>query len=469
MTAPIRSSYPGIQTCLRLFARLALGIFIIFALFFLAFQPGDSHVWDNPKDELDKQAEVQRLVQFTRTIVDEGFEGSFPPDGWTATGHWGQTSCEKKTGSYSAWVEGSSGLPCDSVYHANETSLLTYGPFDLSDALTARLDFQLWLWSSTGDTFAWQASSDGVNFFGSSLTNSFTPSFNPQTLDLAAVPGLGSLIGDDSVWIRFRWQTDGFAQSFEGAYVDDVKVIKTVAPKESTYIPFLYRACPAPGSLFYSTLSLGASSSAAVPDNTSLDLGVNATDDFTVEGFFYVPDENANSTASFFYKNYSYWLYIIFHNDQPDRLIYRIWLQPTTNYVYIYYDTELNKGWHHVAITFDNEFTSSWDLMGLFLDGEQARSSVSTEWTPGINNSSSSTVIGGSFAGNIEEVRISNTVRYSGLTYTIPSTPFISDASTVALWHFDEASGSFVFNDSSPYGNTLTGAGGAVASACVNP
>jgi len=400
------------------------------------------------------------------TLVNEGFEGTFPGTGWSATGHWGKSACQKKTGLYSAWAEGSGGLACSSTYHQNEISTLVYGPFDLSDAISASLQFDLWLWSAQGDTFSWQASADGVNFFGVSLTESFTPNWTAKTMDLSTVPGLGSLLGDDSVWIGFKWQTDGFAVAFDGAYVDNVKVTKSAAPKSQVFLPYLFKPCPPPGSLFSSYLLLGDTGSAYVPDNPSLDLGLGPDDDFTVEGLFYVADLENTTIDSLFSKQYSYSLYVIYYNNQPDRFIYKIWVQPITDYVYIYYETDLDIGWHHVAITFDNEYTSNWDLMAIYVDGVLARNSVSTEWTPGINNSNQPTILGGSYIGQLEEMRISNTVRYSGLTYTVPVIPFTSDGYTRALYHFDETSGSIVFNDDSIYGNTLTGQGGAVTAVC---
>ena len=45
-----------------------------------------------------------------------------------------------------------------------------------------------------------------------------------------------------------------------------------------------------------------------------------------------------------------------------------------------------------------------------------------------------------SFSGQIDELRVSSSIRYTG-TFTRPSAPFIPDASTIALYHFDESTG----------------------------
>lgn len=52
-----------------------------------------------------------------------------------------------------------------------------------------------------------------------------------------------------------------------------------------------------------------------------------------------------------------------------------------------------------------------------------------------------------SFSGWLDEVRLSNVVRYSA-SFAPPTAPFVTDASTMALYHFDEGAGTVV-NDAS--------------------
>ena len=61
---------------------------------------------------------------------------------------------------------------------------------------------------------------------------------------------------------------------------------------------------------------------------------------------------------------------------------------------------------------------------------------------------------------DVDEVRISDSVRVTGATYTVPTGPYTSDANTLALWHFNEGS-STAAADSSANGNDLTLSGGA--------
>ena len=68
----------------------------------------------------------------------------------------------------------------------------------------------------------------------------------------------------------------------------------------------------------------------------------------------------------------------------------------------------------------------------------------------------------GSFAGYIDEVRISNIARYDiAEKHTIPQGKFETDANTIALWHFDEPFGTMTFLDSSGNGRNLIGKNGA--------
>lgn len=415
------------------------------------------------------ERDVQTVNNLSFTIIDESFESTFPPPGWSANGHWGKSNCTASTGAFSAWAEGTGSLACSSVYHQNDDSSLVYGPFDLSDALAATLEFDLQLWSAQGDTFYWQASADGINFYGSSINETFPPAWEHRSLDLAAVPGLGDLRGDSSVWIAFKWQTDAFAEAFDGPYIDNVKITKELTPASLLLLPFILKPCLPPGALFHSTLTQDSASAsyATVPDNSSLDLGTGNSDDFTIETFFYVPDLNNTTIDTLFQKSGSYWLYIIFSNSQPDRFIYRIWIT-AVDYVYLDYDVNLPIGWHHVAFIFDNEFTASQDRMAIFLDGNLVKSSTNVDWTPGIRNTSSATTLGGSYTGQMEESRFSNSVRYNGVTYAVPIAPFVDDSNTQALWHFNEAHGATSFIDSSGNNNTLTGVSGAHIEVCGN-
>lgn len=59
------------------------------------------------------------------------------------------------------------------------------------------------------------------------------------------------------------------------------------------------------------------------------------------------------------------------------------------------------------------------------------------------------------FRGYIDEVRISNVVRYEGPEWEVPKGRFKVDEHTISLWHFNEAPGSILFKDASGNGYDL--------------
>jgi hypothetical protein len=211
---------------------------------------------------------------------------------------------------------------------------------------------------------------------------------------------------------------------------------------------------------------------AFVFDNDSLDLGVGENDDFTIEAFFYVPDLNYENIPVdvITRKKDSYTFYINFDKDSPDWIFFEL-IAAGGGEIILGVELDILEGWHHVAAVFDNEFTESHDMMAIFLDGERVANSedeqFQPDWTPGIPNSFRDLEVGGvvggsaGFYGYLEEIRLSSVVRYNGATYTVPTEPFIADADTRALWHFDETPGSTVFVDASSYGNNLIGGDGA--------
>lgn len=57
------------------------------------------------------------------------------------------------------------------------------------------------------------------------------------------------------------------------------------------------------------------------------------------------------------------------------------------------------------------------------------------------------------FVGYMTELRLSNSLRYSGASYTIPSARFSDDANTEALYHFTESNGSTITDSSASGAN----------------
>jgi hypothetical protein len=106
--------------------------------------------------------------------------------------------------------------------------------------------------------------------------------------------------------------------------------------------------------------------------------------------------------------------------------------------------------WHHLAMSYDGQ-----DVR-LFTDGQLAYIAANVQ-IPYHNNGQPMTIGGqsGSFMnrnlnGNMDEVRLSNTCRYTSGFF--PQISFVNDSYTVALYHLDEGTGS-IAHDASGHGH----------------
>lgn len=210
-------------------------------------------------------------------------------------------------------------------------------------------------------------------------------------------------------------------------------------------------------------------------DRPALDLGAPPTtapsdDNFTIEGFFYVPASTGESYSALISKPGAYSLAVDFNSGTPDRVEFKLngftGSSPDTRTVPG--NLELAAGWHHFAGVYDeNGGSGGSDTISLYVDGSR-RNTINVNWAQ-VSNSSSSLYVGewGSspspnrYSGQVDEVRLSRSERYAGTSYTVPTDPFPLDSSTVALWHFNEPVGSTSFADASGNGITLTGVSGA--------
>lgn len=131
----------------------------------------------------------------------------------------------------------------------------------------------------------------------------------------------------------------------------------------------------------------------------------------------------------------------------------------------------LDGGWHHVALQRRHSDGAMWIYVDGALDahGNGPRGDISypDDGVPGnfcggpCTSSDPFLAIGTekydsgmpdrAFKGWIDELRISNSLRYFG-NFSRPRTPFVADAKTVALYHFDEGTGALAFDSSTAPG-----------------
>jgi len=164
-----------------------------------------------------------------QTVLSDGFESGM--GNWTLYGSatWGRTTYRKQAGSYSAYGTQSGGT-APASYPNSADARMTYGPFSLSDATAASLQFDLWkLIPDADDQVQVWFSNTGYDWTGYYYYD--TIGWAHVTQDLGSVDdgagGTRSLLGQAQVWVMFRFISDA-AEQTEGGYVDNVAISKTV-------------------------------------------------------------------------------------------------------------------------------------------------------------------------------------------------------------------------------------------------
>ena len=130
--------------------------------------------------------------------------------------------------------------------------------------------------------------------------------------------------------------------------------------------------------------------------------------------------------------------------------------------------------WHHIAYQAKRKETITVvnDLAKILPQGTTIGHDLSKFWRPKdftlggfgkkIELPNVPNYFWGSFAGYIDEVRISTVARYNvSKNAFMPNKKFKNDGKTVALWHFDEPGGSRRFSDTSDNAYHLVGKGDA--------
>lgn len=220
-----------------------------------------------------------------------------------------------------------------------------------------------------------------------------------------------------------------------------------------------------------------------VSGSTSLPVNIGATD-FTIEFWLrFAPGKNNSEPCA---EGEDTWIYgnIIFDRDifgTPDYGDFGISLygnriafgvhNGSSGYTICSTTTLSANTWHHIAVTRALDGT-----MRIFLNGQLSPQDNGPEGNVSYRLGRSITdnyfnepfiVIGAekhdydpntypSFSGWVDEVRLSNTIRYT-TNFTPPNAPFTPDANTVGLYHFDEGSGTLILDSSNASGGPSHG------------
>jgi lysophospholipase L1-like esterase len=128
--------------------------------------------------------------------------------------------------------------------------------------------------------------------------------------------------------------------------------------------------------------------------------------------------------------------------------------------------------WHHFALVFHPTQGVLLCLDGVVVASSTAKSAGPSTAGPcigGLSTTGSASDWASAGGGLIDEVRYSNTARYSGSTYTVPTAAFADDANTIALYHLESdasdshASSTPATAPSAPTNLTATAGDGSVA------
>jgi len=181
-------------------------------------------------------------------IKNETFEGIWPSTGWTVVDlsndgfdrKWDDDTYRYHAGYYAAWPArgGTNGLDPSSSnndYFNNMNTRMTYGPFDLVDAVKAEVSF--WLWREIENNYDYltlEVSRDGVNGPFQEIGR-WTGSAGWQQQSLS----LDGYTGDSSVWIAWRFYSNN-SIVFDGPWVDDILIRKYVPGQVTAQGTFYY-------------------------------------------------------------------------------------------------------------------------------------------------------------------------------------------------------------------------------------
>ena len=125
--------------------------------------------------------------------------------------HWTATTQRSATGSYSAYCDDTA--PAGGPYSTGVYSWMRAGPFDLSGASTAFLEYSAWIENHSGDYLAvlfnkGDAGGPVGSFYGFSYLPGAATWFD-ESIDLSDIPVTGdSMLGESNVYLAFIFSSD---------------------------------------------------------------------------------------------------------------------------------------------------------------------------------------------------------------------------------------------------------------------
>jgi hypothetical protein len=166
-----------------------------------------------------------------QTVKDEGFEGAWPNQ-WDCYStasvdcYWSDDNNRSSVGNWSGYcADGGSAAPTTQEYLNYMHCYMVYGPFSLSDATDADVEFDMWYETESDyDYVKVMASTNGVNWYGTQWSG-VSNGWEYHNFDLTDVYTLGDLTGENQVWVAFIFESD-VSNTYEGAYIDQINIDK---------------------------------------------------------------------------------------------------------------------------------------------------------------------------------------------------------------------------------------------------
>ncbi|MEZ4650335.1 MAG: FlgD immunoglobulin-like domain containing protein [Candidatus Eisenbacteria bacterium] len=176
-----------------------------------------------------------------QVLLSEGFEAGFPASNWqiyrrgSSLYRWDDKAFRPHGGTFSGWCVGSSENatefppldPATDSYPNDVKVWMVSGPFDLSDAEIATVDFWQYLDLAPGDSLYYGVSTDGIDFLGY-FESSRSGGYVAQSFDIGDAFGVSDLRDLDEVYVAFYFFSDAVTSVGSGVFLDDIVVRKRV-------------------------------------------------------------------------------------------------------------------------------------------------------------------------------------------------------------------------------------------------
>ncbi len=172
------------------------------------------------------------------TVLNDGFEGAFPGGVWQVflgsgvmvDAYWGKTNSVSNTGSSSVHpaAAGTSAINVGvDSYPDNMGSWMIYGPFSMADAQAGQISFAFINDSEFGFDYLYALISTTSDFAVSAQYShsGLQSDWAPFIVDLASLDTIGSVIGQQQVYLALYFGSDGSQGGF-GPAIDDVQITK---------------------------------------------------------------------------------------------------------------------------------------------------------------------------------------------------------------------------------------------------